>query len=246
LVNLIACEWMKWKRSRMQWLILIGALLPVLLNLAVMLNQYNYDPTTVLHWSAYFGDNLVLMTMLMCPTLFALLVGYMFAREFQERTINNLLTGPKSRYQVLVAKFIITIPVMIAVLLLSILLTWVSGYFIPHEPMTLSIMGEALSKYGLLLVLQFALTPISAVVAILGRSYIPAMGLGIFAVISELTIMQSKYIMYYPWSVPLNLVLDMSPKLNVMSTGVITMLITFILPLVFLFFYFRKADVHSG
>ena len=72
------------------------------------------------------------------------------------------------------------------------------------------------------------------------------MGLGIFAVISELTIMQSKYIMYYPWSVPLNLVLNMSPKLNVVSTGAITMLITFILPLVFVFFYFRKADVHSG
>ena len=74
----------------------------------------------MLHWNIYFSDNLMLMTMLMCPTLFSLLIGYMFAREFQERTINNLLTGPKSRYQVLAAKFIITIPVMTAVLLLSI------------------------------------------------------------------------------------------------------------------------------
>jgi hypothetical protein len=230
----------------MLWLIMIGALLPVLLNLAVMLNSYNYDRTTVLHWGTHFGDNLMLMTMLMCPTLFSLLIGYMFAREFQERTVNNLLTGPKSRYQVLVAKFIITIPVMMAVLLFSILLTWASGYFIPHDPMTLPIMGEALSKYGLLLALQFALAPISAVVAILGRSYIPAMGLGIFAVISEMIIMQSKYIMYYPWSVPLNLILNMSPDLNVASVGATTMLITFILPLVFLFFYFRKSDVHSG
>ena len=141
---------------------------------------------------------------------------------------------------------LLTIPVMTAVLLLSILLTWASGYVIPHDPMTLKVMGEALGKYGLLLALQFALAPISAVVAILGRSYIPAMGLGVFAVISELTIMQSKYIMYYPWSVPMNLILNMSPDLNVASVGVTTMLITFILPLVFVFFYFRRADVHSG
>lgn len=224
----------------------IGALLPVLLNFAVMLNHYNNDRATVLHWNIYFSDNLMLMTMLMCPTLFSLLIGYMFAREFQERTINNLLTGPKPRYQVLAAKFIITIPVMMAVLLLSMLLTWASGYVIPHDPMTLNVMGEALGKYGLLLALQFALAPISAVVAILGRSYIPAMGLGVFAVISELTIMQSKYIMYYPWSVPMNLILNLSPDLNVASVGVTTMLITFILPLVFVFFYFRRADVHSG
>lgn len=230
----------------MQWLILIGALLPVLLNLAVVLNRYSYDKNTILHWSTHFGDNLMLMTMLMCPTLFSLLIGFMFAREFQERTINNLLTGPKPRYQVLTAKFIIVIPVMLAVLLLSFLLTWVSGYIVPHDSLTMSIMGEALAKYGLLLVLQFALAPIAAVVAILGRSYIPAIGLGIFAVISEITIMQSKFIMYYPWSVPLNLVLDMSPKLNVASIGVTTMLIAFFVPLVFIVYYFRRADVHSG
>lgn len=246
MVNLIACEWIKWKRSKVLWLMLIGSLLPVLLNLAIMLNSYSNDQTTVLHWSTYFGDNLMLMTMLMCPTLFSLLIGYMFAREFLERTVNNLLTGPKARYQVLAAKFVITIPVMSAVLLSSILLTWASGYVIPHDPITLHILGQTLGKYGLLLALQFALAPISAVVAILGRSYIPAMGLGVFAVISELTIMQSKYIMYFPWSVPMNLILNMSPDLNVASIGITTMLITFILPLIFVFFYFRRADVHSG
>ncbi|MFC5649364.1 ABC transporter permease [Paenibacillus solisilvae] len=244
--NLVACEWIKWRRSRMLWLLVIGALLPAALNFAVMLNRYNYDRTTVLHWSSYFGDNLMLMTMLMCPTLFSLLIGYMFAREFQERTVNNLLTGPESRYQVLAAKFIVVIPVMTAVLLLSMLLTWASGYIIPHDSMTLSILGETLGKYGLLLALQFALAPISAAVAILGRSYIPAMGLGVFAVISELTIMQSKYIMYYPWSAPLNLVLNMSPELNKASVGAATMSIAFLLPLLFVLIYFRRADVHSG
>ena len=56
----------------MLWLMAIGALLPVLLNFAVMLNHYNNDRATVLHWNIYFSDNLMLMTMLMWPTLFSL------------------------------------------------------------------------------------------------------------------------------------------------------------------------------
>jgi hypothetical protein len=228
----------------MLWLVLIGALLPALLNGFVEWHQLSGGGT--LKWPDYFQNDLFLMTMLMCPALFALIVGYVFAREFQERTVNPLLTGPRPRYQVLFAKFIIVIPALVSVLLLSFLMTWGSGFLFKHQALNGQEWATAIGRYGLLLVIQFALAPISAMASLFGRSYIPAMGLGLFAVISELTIMQSKYIMYYPWSAPMNLVLNFSPEYNDTTTGVLTLLIAFAIPLLALLAYFQKTDVHSG
>ncbi|MBP3966608.1 ABC transporter permease [Paenibacillus lignilyticus] len=241
MLNLIACEWLKWRNSRMLWLVLLGALLPGALGFFIQLNN-----SGAFEWGNLFENNLFILTMLMCPALFALLGGYLFAREFQERTVNNLLTGPHSRNQVLTAKFIIAIPVLFSVILLSFLLTFGTGFLFTSEMPTLAVIGEAVGKYGLLFVLEYALLPIAAAVALLWRSYIPAMGLGVFAVVSELTIMQSRFIMYYPWSVPLNLVTHAAPDYNNVSIGVTTMLIAFFVPLLFIAWYFRRSDVHSG
>ncbi|SEO50825.1 ABC transporter permease [Paenibacillus sp. OV219] len=244
MLDLIACEWLKWRRSRMLWLVLLGALLPAALNFFV--EVHNSGTGAEFGWKGFFDDNLMMMMMLMCPALFSLLIGYLFAREFQERTVNNMLTGPYSRNLVLAAKFIIAVPVLASVLLLSFLLTFASAFvFTSHLP-SAEIFWHTLGKYGLLLALEYALVPIAAAVALLWRSYIPAMGLGVFAVISELTIMQSKYIMYYPWSAPLNMLDTMNEHYKSTPTGVITMCVAFIVPLLFIMTYFRRTDVHSG
>nr|WP_239566081.1 ABC transporter permease [Paenibacillus sacheonensis] len=243
---MIACEWLKWRRSRMLWLMLLGALLPAMLVLFVAVNGISHDEP--FRWAYYFDMQVQIMGMLMCPALFSLLIGYLFAREFQERTINNLLTGPHSRLAVVASKFIIAIPVLLSVQLLTFLLMLGGGFLFPGavDAFTWSMLADEAWKFCLLLLLQYALTPISAAVALLWRSYIPAMGLGIFAVISEMIIMQSKYIMYYPWSATLNLATNMFPDRNSASIGYTTMAIVCVVPLLFIAAYFRRADVHSG
>lgn len=230
----------------MLWLVLLGALLPALLVFFIMLNGASNDEP--FKWKDYFELDLQILAMLMCPALFSLLIGYMFAREFQERTVNNMLSGPHPRLRVLTAKFIIALPVLLAVMLLSFLLMLGTG-FVFHgaaDSFAMNILLKEAGKFGQLLLLEYALVPISAAVALLWRSYIPAMGLGIFAVISEMTIMQSKYIMYYPWSAVLNISTNLSPERNSASIGYTTLAIACIVPLLFIAAYFRKADVHSG
>ncbi|RAP74995.1 ABC transporter permease [Paenibacillus montanisoli] len=241
MLNLIVCEWLKWRRSRMLWLISLGALLPTALAFLIQMNS-----SEPFDWKGLFMNNLFIMTMLMCPSLYALLTGYLFAREFQERTVNNMLTGPYSRNKVLTAKFLIAIPVLLSVLLLAFLLTFAIGFFFTSKLPTSDALLEVMGKYGLLFILEYALIPLAAAVALLWRSYIPAMGLGVFAVVSEITIMQSKYIMYYPWSAPLNMVMNMAPDLNSTAIGSTSIGLAFLLPLIFIAIYFRRTDVHSG
>lgn len=237
-------ECLKLKRSKMLWLVVIGAFLPALLNLFIAL--HNLEAKPFVPFKDLFNNNLLMMTMLMCPTLFALFAGYIFGREYQERTINSFLTVPHSRILLLLGKYAVMLPVMFATLALSFALTVLTGFLIRHDALTGGVLGDAAAKYLLLLVLEYALISAAATVSIVGKGYIPAMGLGVFAVISELTIMQSKYIMDYPWSAPLNMILHVSPKNDHFSVGAMVLAIAFVIPLLFNILYYLKADVHSG
>lgn len=244
MLSILYGEALKLKRSKMLWLIVLGAMLPSVLNFFVAQHELNSIPALV--WKDLFQENTMIMAMLMCPALFALFAGYLFAREYQDRTVNSFLTVPRSRILLLFGKYLIMLPVIVATVALSFGFTLLIGFGLKHEVLTADVLNKAIGQYLLLIVTQYALISIAATVSILGKSYIPAMGLGVFAVISELTIMQSKYIMYYPWSAQLNLLLNMSPKFNNVQLGVSVLLIAFFVPLLFNMAYYRKADVHSG
>lgn len=245
MLSIIYGEALKLKRSKMLWLIVLGALLPVVLNYFVARHQIGDTKSVV--WQQLFQENLMLLVALMGPALFALFTGYIFAREYTERTINSFLTVPRSRVLLLLGKYVIMLPVIVATIALSFGLTLVSGFILRHELLTADALQDAGLRYLILIATQYALISVAATVSLFGKSYIPAMGLGVFAVISELTIMQSKYIMYYPWSAPLNLVMEnFSPTFNNTALGVTVLAIAFFLPLLFNIAYYRRADVHSG
>lgn len=244
MVNSFVCEWLKLKRSKMLWLIAAGALLPALLNFFIA--YHRVGSTGILQWSTLFHDELMLMTLLMSPSLFALFAGYILAREYQERTVNTFLTAPRARLELLFAKYAIMIPVIFATLALSYLLTLLSGLLLKHEALTAALLGKYALKFALLLVMQFALISLSITASMIGKSYVPAMGVGIFALLSSFVIMQSEYIMYDPWSAALNLLLDLNPANNDTATGVAVLVAAFVIPLIFNMAYFRKMDVHSG
>ncbi len=245
--NIFLCELIKLKRSKMLWLVLIGALLPVILNYMVALNQLESKP--FIKWDDMFQDNLFIMTVLMSPALFALFTGYIISREYQERTINSLFTVPRSRTQLLIGKYITMLTIMLLTLVLVYVLTLGSGFLLKHDALTFAVLWKYVQYYAIHLLLQFSLISAAVTVSLLGKSYIPAMGLGVFAVISELTIMQSKYIMYYPWSASTGFMLYFSDRLNPetdVTVGIYTLVLVFVLPLLFNVWYYRKADVHSG
>lgn len=244
MVNIFWSEMLKLKRSKMLWLVVIGALLPAVLVYIVGLNKQ--ETGILLKWETMVNNNLMLMTMLMAPALFSLFAGYLVGREYQERTVNSFLTVPRSRILLLFGKYLAMVPIILATSALALLFTVGSGLLLKTEALTGAILWNMAQDYFGLFVVQFALISFPITVSIIGKSYVPAMGFGIFAVTSEFIIMQSKYIMYYPWSAPLNLLVNMAPEHNNSAIGVTVLALAFFIPLFFNILYFSKADVHSG
>lgn len=116
------------------------------------------------------------------------------------------------------------------------------------QPFTIEIAWNTGKSFLLAIVLQFALIPMAASLAIVGKNLIPAISLGIFAVVLSMMAVNWEHAEWLPWTAGYLLVASViKPDLPLdTTTCIITLLITFTLPFLFNLFYYSKMDVHSG
>lgn len=245
MLDVLYTELLKLKRSKILWLIAIGALLPAFLSF--MLGYSRFRDGMPMGWDSVLLNNATLMNLLMAPALFALVSGFVVAREYQDNTINTLLTYPVPRGNILLGKLAILLAVVASTLLLSFAAILVSGQFVQTEPLTGGVLARHLRITGWTIAAQFALVPIAMGVSLIGRSLLPAIVTGIAAVVaSGIVINSERYSLYFPWTIPVRLIFYLAGKdtLDVAKEATILAAV-FLLSLVFSLWYFRRADVHG-
>lgn len=247
MLKIIYSEFLKLKHNKVLWLIILGALLPAFLGLASQ--SYVYKQTHILNWKGILDSNLLLMNLLMGPALISLFTGYLVSREYQNNTVNQLFTYPYSRFKFLAGKIIIMLPIIAIILILTYLFSIGFGLLLKHQPMTAKIFWHYAGIYLKMLPMHFAWVPIAVAVSIVGRNYIPAMALGVGAVVFNIIVVQSEYVIFFPYSAPIILsgAINLNGKADLNYTnGIVSLLLTFIIPLIFSMIYSTRSDVHSG
>ena len=95
--RILSAEVRKFKRSAILWVIAAVILFPVAVSLIMAMGmEANGRKASIF---LFLTNHFIFLHLLMGAPLFALIAGYVFSREHQERTINNLLTYPYSRWQ---------------------------------------------------------------------------------------------------------------------------------------------------
>lgn len=203
MLNLIICEFSKLKRSRIWWLLGIAALLPVILTIMPYLTNGSDTYYKTLTWGRALGFNGLLMNLGLGIIFFPLLAGYLYAREYTERTADTYLSYPYRREALFFSKFIVLTLLMLGCLLFSFLLTLAAGFIPPHDALTPPVLVQQLKGYLASGFFHVLLLPAAVFLAVRGRSYIPPIVLGMAAAVTNLVLMQSEYVATFPWCGPL-------------------------------------------
>lgn len=246
MVRIILAEIIKLWGTKILWLIAVGSLFPLTLN---TLGALSKD----LSWDNYYFFIWNTTNFLLGPLFFALFIGYVFAREHLEKTINSLFIYPYKKYQFLIGKTIVGFIMISLTSVLTLIGAIFLGLLVVNEPLNANLVYGMVKSTFLSIILQFLLITPAMFVTIIGRSYIPAIVIGIFAVVTNLMIMGTDYNIYFPYSAILLINIHFSPEVFLMETGlsnvhiplisiIATSLLFFILSLVF----YSKRDVHSG
>lgn len=120
MADIVACEWMKLKRSK---IILIGVLGSFIVPFLVMVNHIRIgfsDLSAVLSMGGIYEDSIMFIMLLFGPLVMAVVATYLISREYTEKTLKTVFAVPIGRRRFLAGKFII----LFLLVLLFMVLSW--------------------------------------------------------------------------------------------------------------------------
>jgi bacitracin transport system permease protein len=211
--GVMATEVMKYRRTIVPWLAVVGGFFPALVALLFLLT--GSSPVT---WEALAGTGLGFMNML-ALLMVAVFAGHAFVSEYRDSRVSMLFAYPVPRIMLYTVKIVAVIFPVLGMFLVFYASTAVAGLVFaggqPNAP------GFAADMLGLLLLAaaaSFSLVPMTVVVSVAVKNaggYILA---GVVYFIAYMSLADSEYGTYAPPCVPDRLLKDYLAAGKLVST----------------------------
>lgn len=105
MLNLISCELLKLKRSKMVLISIFGVMATPCLMLIEALQTHFKHPERIFTLTDIYDSSLFYMMLLVNIMVYVAVIAYMFSREYAESTLKTVLPIPVSRTRLLLGKF---------------------------------------------------------------------------------------------------------------------------------------------
>ena len=134
--------------------------------------------------------------------LFAIITAWVFGREFTDRTVKELLALPTSREAIVAAKFIVTAAWTGILTLFIFVIGLVVGRLVVIPGWSQELLSSASVDVLGSAILTIALLPFVALLASVGRGYLPPFGWTILTVALAQIMAITGWGDWFPWAVP--------------------------------------------
>lgn len=223
---------------------LVMTVFPVLMSIMFVLirDKLKVDEFT---WSFFLGQNTGMLAMFIGTLLFGLVASYIFGREFVDDTAKNLFTLPVRRESVTLSKFLVLLLCCLGLAAVSFAISLVSGWIIGLSGFTWLVIWKAWTDLIFTVLLIYLTLPVTALVAMAGRGYLPPMGwAAAITVVSILMLNGSVAGRLFPWSLPAIYAIDYGIKgLPFNNTGLLIAVLVFVIGIIANLVYIRQAEI---
>ena len=235
----IEMEFLKLKRSRIFLLSLLGAVLPPLL-MFIAVTSFDEGQT----FEALFTNVNMYMSAMFAVLIFAIIISYLFGREYNEHTLKTMLTIPVSREKFLASKYIMFLVWIVILTVVTSISTLAFGFAAGLDGFSLKIFADGFAQLLYANVLLFLSFSPFVFVSLFITNMVPAMVGGAGLALVNLMVYGQNWAPFVPWVCPYLIasgeIAEYSTSITV-SYGVI--LATFVIGLVISYIYFTKTDV---
>lgn len=119
MADIVYCEWMKLKRSKIAWIGILGSLMIPFLVTVNDIRLY-FSNSAALSLGGIYEDTIMFLMLLFGPLVMAVVAVYLISREYTEKTLKTIFAVPIGRRQFLTGKFI----TLFILVLLFMALSW--------------------------------------------------------------------------------------------------------------------------
>lgn len=235
----IEMEFLKLKRSKIFLLSLLGAILPPLL-MFIAVTSFDEGQT----FEALFTNVNMYMSAMFAVLIFAIIISYLFGREYNEHTLKTMLTIPVSREKFLISKYVMFLVWIVILTVVTSISTLVFGFAAGLDGFSLRIFADGFTQLLYANVLLFLSFSPFVFVSLFITNMVPAMVGGAGLALVNLMVYGQNWAPFVPWVCPYLIasgkIAEYSTSITV-SYGVI--LATFVIGLAISYIYFTKTDV---
>ena len=239
MLTFIEMEFLKLKRSNIFLLSLIGAILPPLL---MFIAVFAFDEGHT--FELLFSNVNMYMSALFAILLYAIMISYLFGREYNEHTLKTMLTIPVSRGKFLLSKYVMFLVWILILTVVTSLSTMVLGFVAGLDGFSLKLFIDSFAQLLFANVLLFLTFSPFVFISLFITNMVPAMVGGAGLALVNMMIYGQTWAPYVPWVCPYLIasgeIAEYSASIT-LSYAVI--LATFAIGLVISYIYFTKTDV---
>lgn len=239
MLTFIEMEFLKLKRSNIFLLSLMGAILPPLL---MFIATFAFDETQT--FEMLFSSVNMYMSALFAILLFAIMISYLFGREYNEHTLKTMLTIPVSRGKFLLSKYVMFLAWILILTAVTSVSTLIFGFAAGLDGFSLKVFIDNFGELLFANVLLFLTFSPFVFLSLLITNMVPAMVGGAGLTLVNMLIYGQSWAPYVPWVCPYLIasgeIAEYSASITV-SYGII--LATFVIGLIISYVYFTKTDV---
>ena len=232
-------EFLKLKRSNIFLLSLIGAILPPLL---MFIAVFAFDEGHT--FELLFSNVNMYMSALFAILLYAIMISYLFGREYNEHTLKTMLTIPVSRGKFLLSKYVMFLVWILILTVVTTLSTMVLGFVAGLDGFSLKLFIDSFAQLLFANVLLFLTFSPFVFISLFITNMVPAMVGGAGLALVNMLIYGQTWAPYVPWVCPYLIASgEIAEYSGSVTLSYAVILATFAIGLVISYIYFTKTDV---
>jgi ABC-2 type transport system permease protein len=211
----LATEWLKARRSRVPWLVLVGFSFAPLISGLFMVVLKDPDSARKLgllgakaqlaggtaDWPTMLGM-LAQAVAVGGAILFAFLTSWIYGREFSDRTLRGILAIPTSRAAIVLAKAIIVGGWGLLITAWVVFLGFAVGILVGLPGWSDELARDTAIRITAAAVLTIALQPVTGLLASVGRGFIAGLGWAVAMLAAAQVLVVLGVGELFPWAIP--------------------------------------------
>ncbi|ADC47563.1 ABC transporter permease protein [Methanobrevibacter ruminantium M1] len=239
MLTFIQMEFLKLKRSKIFLLSVLMAVLPALL---MYIATFAFDEVQA--FDALFTNVNMYMSVLFAVLIFAIIMAYLFGREYNEHTLKMMLTIPISRGKFLMSKYLMFLIWILILTVITSLSTMIFGFAAGLSGFTVNLLINSFAQLLFANLLLFLTFSPFVFISLFVTNMVPAMVGGASLTLVNMLVYGQTWAPYVPWVCPYLIASGEIAEYGInmlLPYGLV--FATFIVGIVISYLYFTKKDV---
>ena len=217
----------------------MGAILPPFL-MFIAVTSFDEGQT----FEALFTNVNMYMSAMFAVMIFAIIISYLFGREYNEHTLKTMLTIPVSRSKFLLSKYVMFLVWIVILTIVTSISTLIFGFIAGLDGFSLSLFAKCFAQLLYANVLLFLTFSPFVFISLFITNMVPAMVGGAALALVNLMVYGQNWAPFVPWVCPYLIASGEIAQYGISITvSYAIILATFLIGLVISHSYFIKTDV---